>query len=190
MGFNENAPLLRSALARLQEFAPWGIKGSPTFMVNKTVDQHLEATLDHLPSAFAKLAFLAAVRDPYTGKYLHEGWTSSGSPEAIHETLRRAHLEVFEFVCSMPIPQLCADLNSYLCGLSVPFEQTVRVWREVESYRDMMPQGICAEEREFFVHQLQMALRVLLTAPDWAQREVTSWRFLQPDQQFRRHLEN
>ena len=159
-------------------------------MIHRTIEQHLEVALDHLPSSFAKLAFLAAVRDPYTGRYLHEGWTLAGSRDEIHETLRRAHQEMFEFVCSMPMPELCAELNRYFRGLSSPFEQTVQVWTEVESYRDMMPQGLCVEEREFFVSQMRIAMKVLITAPDWAQREVTSWRFLQPDQRFRRHLEN
>jgi hypothetical protein len=160
------------------------------FVIHKTVEQHLEVALEHLPTSFAKLAFLAAVRDPYTGRYLHEGWALAGSREEIHETLRRAHEEVFELVCSMPMPQLCAELSRYFSELALPFEESVGVWSEAESYRDMMPQGICAEEREFFVLQMRRALAVLITAPDWAQREVTSWRFLQPDQQFRRHLEN
>jgi len=159
-------------------------------MIHKTLEEHLERALDHLPSSFAKLAFLTAVRDPYTGRYLHEGWSQLGSREEIHETLRSAHEEIFEVVCSMPMPQLCAELSSYFRGLSVPFEESLRVWGEVESYREMMPQGLCAEEREFFVSQMRLALQVLITAPDWAQREVTSWRFLRPDQQFRRHLEN
>jgi hypothetical protein len=159
-------------------------------MIHKTIEQHLELALDHLPTSFARLAFLAAVRDPYTGRYLHEGWTLIGSREKIHQILRSVHAEIFELVCSMPIPELCAELNGYFRGLSVPFEESVRVWSESESYRDMLPQGICADEREFFISQMRTALRILLTAPDWAQREVTSWRFLQPGQQFRRHLEN
>ena len=159
-------------------------------MIQKSVEQHLERALDHLPTSFAKLAFLAAVRDPYTGRYLHEGWTLAGSREEIHETLGRAHEEVFQLVCSLPMPELCAELSSYLRGLSVPFAESVRVWGECESYRDMMPNGICSAEREFFASQLRIALRILIIAPHWAQREVTSWRFLQPGQQFRRHLEN
>jgi hypothetical protein len=159
-------------------------------MVHKTLEQHLDLAFEHLPTSFAKLAFLAAVRDSYTGRYIHEGWVSAGSSEQIHETLRDAHCEVFQFVCSMPISQLCAELGSYLRRLSVSFQESVRLWSEMEPYRDMMPAGICAEEREFFLSQMRMALEALITAPDWAQREITSWRFLRPDQQFRRHLEN
>jgi hypothetical protein len=156
----------------------------------RSLSEQLEISLERLPIAFAKLAFLTSVRDPYTGEYLHEGWASMGAPEEIHRILRNAHHEVFEFVCSMPIAQLCAEVDGYLRSLPANREQTLRVWRELESYREMVPQGVCAEEREFFVSQMQGAVEVLTTAPDWARRELASWRFLPPDQRFQRHLEN
>jgi hypothetical protein len=159
-------------------------------MNSRSLSEQLELTLDRLPMAWARLAFLTAVRDPYTGKYLHEGWVSMDSPQEIHRILRNAHHEVFEFICSMPIAQFCAEVDGYLRSLSSSWEETLRVWRELESYREMIPQGICVEEREFFVSQMQVALDVLATAPDWARRELASWRFLPPAQQLRRHLEN
>lgn len=156
----------------------------------RTLEESLTLSFDHLPTAFAKLAFLSTVRDPYTGKYLHEGWTSMGSSEEIHRLLRGAHHEIFQFVCGMPIPRLCSELHNYLRSLSTPWEETIRVWNELETYREMIPQGICLEEREFFISQMHVALDVLATAPDWVQRGLSSWRFPQPAQQLRRHLEN
>jgi hypothetical protein len=84
----------------------------------------------------------------------------------------------------------CAEVDGYLRSLPSSWEETLRVWRELESYREMIPQGICVEEREFFVSQMHVALDVLSTAPDWPRRELSSWRFLPPAQQLRRHLEN
>ena len=156
----------------------------------KSLEDHLDRSFEYLPTAFAKLAFLTTVRDPYTGTYLHEGWLSVGSADEIHRVLRNAHNEVFEFVCSMPVLQLCGELKGYLAGLSVPVQATVRLWSELENYREMIPEGVCAEAREFFGSQMRAALEVLTTAPDWAQRELSSWRFLPPGQQFRRHLDN
>jgi hypothetical protein len=156
----------------------------------RSLPRELELSLDRLPTAFSKLAFLTVVRDPYTGRYLHEGWASMESSEEIHRLLRSTHHEVFEFVCSMPMPQLCGELHNYLRSLSAPWEGTVRLWNELESYREMIPQGICLEEREFFTSQMHVALDVLATAPDWATRELSSWRFLPPAQQLRRHLGN
>jgi hypothetical protein len=159
-------------------------------MSPRSLPRELESSLDHLPTAFSKLAFLTAVRDPYTGRYLHEGWVSMGSAEEIHRLLWDTHQELFEFVCSMPIPRLCGELHNYLRSLCKPLEELVRVWNELESYREMIPQGVCFEGREFFTSQMRVALEILAKAPDWAERELSSWRFLPPDQQLRRHLEN
>lgn len=156
----------------------------------RSLEENLELSFRHLPTAFAKLAFLSTVRDPYTGKYLHEGWTLIESSEEIHNLLRDTHREVFEFVCSMPMARLCGELRGYLRSFSAPWQDTVRLWNELESYREMIPQGVCNEEREFFISQMRVALEVLGQAPDWAQRELSSWQFLQLDQQLRRHLEN
>jgi hypothetical protein len=156
----------------------------------RTLEENLELGFKHLPTAFAKLAFLSTVRDPYTGKYLHEGWTLIGSSEKIHNLLRDTHHEVFEFVCSMPLARFCGELRAYLRSLSAPWQGTIRLWNELETYREMIPQGVCIEEREFFTSQMQVALEILTQAPDWAQRELSSWQFLPPGQQLRRHLEN
>ena len=156
----------------------------------RSLEENLELSFRHLPTAFAKLAFLSTVRDPYTGKYLHEGWTLIRSSEEIHSFLRKTHHELFEFVCSMPIARFCGELGGYLCSLSAPRQDIIRLWNELESYREMIPQGVCIEEREFFTSQMHVALEVLDQAPDWAQRELSSWQFLPPAQQLRRHLEN
>ncbi len=157
----------------------------------KTLKQHLELIFEHLATAFAKLAFLTAVRDSYTGKYLHEGWSSMGSSEEIHELLRSTHDEVFEDVSGLPIAQLCAELERYFHSLATPLQPTARLWNELESYREMVPEGICPEGRELFVSQMRAALAILISAPDWPPRpELVSWRLRQPDQQFPHHLEN
>jgi len=45
-------------------------------MREKPISRYLQNVLDALPSAFAQLVFLSSLRDPYTGRYLHEGWAS------------------------------------------------------------------------------------------------------------------
>jgi hypothetical protein len=157
----------------------------------RPLEEHLELALEHLPTALAKLAFLTAVRDPYTGKYLHEGWSSMGSSEEIHELLRRTHHEVFEDVSGLPIAQLCAELERYFDSLATRLQDTARLWSELESYREMIPEGICNEGRELFASQMRAAVAVLISAPDWPRmRELSSWRLPRPDQQFQHYLEN
>ncbi len=156
----------------------------------RTIEEQLEFTLDHLPTAFAKLAFLTAVRDPYTGKYLHEGWVSIGTPEEIHELLRRTHHEIFDSVTGFPIAQLCAAVKMYLNSLSTPLQDTARLWSELESYREMIPAGICGEGRDLFVSQMRAAVSILIIVPEWAPIQgLSSSRLPPPGQQYPHHLE-
>lgn len=164
--------------------------GTVSVRSSRSVEDHLELAFEHLPSAFAKLSFLTTVRDPYTGRYLHEGWTLADSPEEIHKLLRSTHNELFEFVCGLSIGQLCSQLDGYLRTLPVPCERAISLWNELESYREMIPEGTCVAERDFFASQMQIALDVLANAPEWVRRDQSSWRFQPPLQQFPRHLEN
>jgi hypothetical protein len=159
-------------------------------MLRKTLEQQLEESFRYLPNPFAKLAFLTTVRDPYTGRYMHEGWCTVGAVDEIHETLRRAHRNVFEYICTLPLLELCGHMTSYFRTLAAPSADTMRLWRELECYREMMPQGSCVAEREFFVSQMRTALNAVITAPEWIQKRLAASRFLPPDQQFRRHLDN
>ena len=136
-------------------------------MLVHTIEDELALTLNVLPTAFSKLSFLTTVRDPHTGRYLHEGWLPWSSRDEIHELLRKAHEEVFENVLNLTMPLLCGELRSYLDSVSDSGERTARFWLELESYREMVPQGVCVQVREFFVSQVRTSLNVLLTVPDW-----------------------
>jgi hypothetical protein len=160
-------------------------------MIPKKLEEHLELTLNCLPTSFSQLAFFASVRDPYNGRYLHEGWLSLESADKVHEVLRRLHQEVFELVLRLPVRLLCGELRRYLESLSESREETVRLWQELESYREMTPQGAPGLSRELFVSQMRTALAVLLSAPDWPQIPARSSSQHQPlVPQFQRHLDN
>lgn len=160
-------------------------------MIPKKLEEHLDLTLNCLPTSFSQLAFFASVRDPYNGRYLHEGWLSLASPDEVHEVLRRLHQEVFELVLRLPVSLLSGELKRYLESLSESQEETVRLWQELESYREMTPQGVSAVARELFVSQMKAALGVLLNAPDWPRTPARSSSQHQPlVPQFQRHLDN
>jgi len=136
-------------------------------MLVRTIEDELALTLNALPTAFSKLSFLTTVRDPHTGRYLHEGWLPWSSRDEIHELLRKAHEEVFENVLNLTMPLLCGELRSYLDSISELRERAARFWLELESYREMIPQGVCVQAHDFFRSQMRLSLKVLLTAPDW-----------------------
>ena len=136
-------------------------------MILKSVEDEVELTFTYLPTCFSRLAFLASVRDSYTGRYLHEGWAMQSSAEQVHEILRRKHKDVFNLVLNMPLVTVCGELKGYLESLANAQQRTMTLWLELESYRDMLPEGISRVSRAFFLSQIKMALKVLLTIPQW-----------------------
>ncbi len=162
-------------------------------MVRKTIGAHLEQILTSLPTAFSRLAFLTSVRDPATGRYLHEGWYSLASPEEVHEVMRQTHLQIFAEVLTYSLSKICRELGAYLEGISEAGRRgkTVRVWLELESFREMIPQGCSDIEREFFFAQVRAALKVLELAPDRIPLPVPSaWQSPQLARQYQRHRDN
>lgn len=136
-------------------------------MIRPDIEQQLELTFSYLPTWFARLAFLASVRDAYTGKYLHEGWSTLAPSEKVHDVLQRAHRQVFDLVLRMPLLEFCGELRRYLESLTASERQTVALWLELETYRDMVPEGASEVAKAFFLSQMKLALKTLLMAPDW-----------------------
>lgn len=134
-------------------------------MIPKDVGRQLEVTLTHLPACFSRLEFLASVRDARTGRYLHEGWVTLASRDEVHEMLQQAHRETFGLALRMPLVEFCSDLRASFADAE---RQSVALWLELETYRDMVPAGVSRASREFFLSQIKTALRILLAAPGWS----------------------
>jgi hypothetical protein len=52
--------------------------------------------LEPLGSGYGRLAYLAALRDPITGKYAHEKLAAVYGEERVSEALAKCHEEMFE----------------------------------------------------------------------------------------------
>ena len=162
-------------------------------MLQRNIEEHVELTLASLPTAFSQLAFLASVRDTCTGRYLHEGWYGIASPEEVHGLLQRTHRRTFHSVLGLRLPEMCGELKSYLRSVSQASAAhgTARVWLELESYREMIPQGCSFLDRDLFVSQMRAALRVLALAPELPlPREQCALQSPQLVRQFQRHRDN
>src|SRR5260370_3435817 len=137
-------------------------------MILKNVEHQLELTFRYLPTCFSRLAFLASVRDSYTGRYLHEGWAMQSSAEQVHDILRRTHKDVFNLVLKMPLVTFCGELKGYLESLANTHQRIMTLWLELESYRDMLPEGMAPVSRAFFLSPIKNALTGLLSIPEWS----------------------
>jgi hypothetical protein len=162
-------------------------------MALQRLEEHLERALQYLPAAFSQLAFLASVRDTYTGRYLHEGWYSIASQEEVHHLLRHTHQQVFEQVLDLPLAELCRELSEYFRSAAEAGteEEAARVWLELESYREMIPQGCSPLDRGLFLSQVGAALGMLVIAREPPlPGEQSAWPHPRPDPRLLRHRDN
>lgn len=74
-------------------------------------DDFVEGTLGALPSLWQKLEFVASLRTE-DGRYEHWGMTQTYGERAAHETIARAHTEVFARILATPIQHLFLDANT------------------------------------------------------------------------------
>ncbi len=135
------------------------------------ISRYLQNVLEALPSAFAQLVFLSSLRDPYTGRYLHEGWASISTPEEVNRALRETHRSVFEAVVSLSLMDLSRELRKHFSSLGQVEIRVANLWLETEPYYEMIPEGCSLLARRFFISQFRSALEVLIQAPGWTYLE-------------------
>lgn len=136
-------------------------------MNNERLDRYLKRALDSLDGPFAKLAFLASLRDPYTGRYLHEGWSAVLPPELVHDALRENHRCVFQAAVDLTLADLCNELRTHFHMLGEEENRVAKLWLETEPYYELVPEGCPLLPRKFFIAQIRAALEVLVRAPHW-----------------------
>jgi hypothetical protein len=138
-------------------------------MTRNLVSRYLLHAMSSLPTPFARLIFLASMRDHYTGQYFHDGWASESSAEEVSLALGKMHRQVFEAVTSLPLLDLCREIRGHFDSLGEMESRTASFWMETEPYREMVPSGYPELVRKLFISQVRLALDVLVQAPDWEQ---------------------
>ncbi len=131
--------------------------------------RYVARALNSADSLFARLIFVGSLRDAYSGRYLHEGWSGMSSVDEVHAILCDAHQSAFLAVLRLPLLDLSRELRRHFQSLNQPENETALLWLEIEPFRDLVPQGYLPEWRELFVSQIRIALKVLQRAPDWTE---------------------
>ena len=131
------------------------------------VSRYLLDAMSALPTPFARLVFLASMRDHYTGKYLHDGWIRVSSPEEVNSALGKMHRHVFEVVAVLPLLDLCKEIRKHFESLGEAEPRTANFWLETEPYYEMIPARYPPLARKLFISQVRLALEILVRAPKW-----------------------
>jgi hypothetical protein len=68
-------------------------------------------TLAGIPGLFARLAYMASLRDLSSGRYEHAGMSALYPDEALQQALRLCHEQIFEGVLESPLSSQLEDLQ-------------------------------------------------------------------------------
>src|SRR5712691_4232924 len=71
-------------------------------------------TLAGIPGHFARLAYLASLRDLSSGRYEHAGLSAVYPDEAVQQSLELCHEQIFERVLESPLATQQSELRECL----------------------------------------------------------------------------
>jgi hypothetical protein len=110
-------------------------------------------TLSQIPTHFARLVYLAGLRDRPTGRYVHQSLIEAIGRELADRTIANIHYDVFAEWIALPLSRQKADLDQYLA--------TSRGLAVVDVYRDIVPAAAHDVERQLYLTDLETLLALL-----------------------------
>jgi len=110
-------------------------------------------TLSQIPTLFGRLAFLASLRDPRSGRYRHEVMTSLLGAEDGDRALSRSHQQLFAEWLAYSLSDQKSDLEEYLRRVGGP--------RNFRHYNDLIPPAAREVERQLYLTDLETLLELL-----------------------------
>jgi len=117
--------------------------------------------LEPLNSAHQRLAYLFSLREPSSGRYIHERLATVYGAEKVDQVIARCHEEVFERLLEMPLTSQEEDLYNHVASLGGSLNENVERCREAA--KDWIPPQAPSYLKELFCSNLDALLELLLT---------------------------
>jgi hypothetical protein len=132
------------------------------FQQNRRVIQDFTTTtLAAIPSSFARLTYLASLRDLSSGRYDHAGLTAVYRPEAVQQALEQCHEEIFERILESPLEDQERDLRAHLESMEPGLGVAVSHWLKLEAYRTLLPVEAPDYLKDLFCSNIRALLEIL-----------------------------
>jgi hypothetical protein len=122
-------------------------------------------TLAGIPSIYARLAFLASLRDVNTGQYAHHGLAMIFGQREADEAIRCSHEETFLNWLALRLEQQKADLELYFSTLPASKRTLVENWLRLAPYRAVIPAWASPAQRELYESNFTVLLEALRSEP-------------------------
>ncbi|HKW31785.1 MAG TPA: hypothetical protein VJN92_02190 [Candidatus Acidoferrum sp.] len=118
-------------------------------------------SLAGIPGPFARLVYVASLRDLSSGRYEHQGLSALYPEEAVQQALELCHEQIFERILEMPLEKQLPDLRNCLAAMGGGLPVVVAHWRELESYRVLLPENAPGYLKDLFFSNLRALLEIL-----------------------------
>jgi len=119
-------------------------------------------TLAGIPGLFARLAYLASLRDLSSGRYEHAGLLALYPDDAIQQALQLCHEQIFERILESPLSSQQEDLRACLAGMEGGLSGAASHWHRIESYRFLVPEAVPDYLKDLFCSNLRALLEILV----------------------------
>ena len=118
-------------------------------------------TLARIPGLLARLTYVASLRDLSSGRYEHAGLAALYPDEALQQAIGLCHEQVFESVLETPLSAQQEDLQTCLSAMQGGLRSAIIHWRNMESYRVLMPEQSPDYLKDLFCSNLRALLEIL-----------------------------
>jgi hypothetical protein len=128
----------------------------------RVVQDFTQTTLAGILGLYARLAYIASLRDLSSGRYEHAGLLAIYPDEAIQQALQLCHEQIFERILESPLSSQREDLRCCLAGMEGGLPGATAHWRRIESYRLLVPEAAPDYLKDLFCSNLCALLEILL----------------------------
>ena len=133
-----------------------------------------ERTLSRIRGDFARLIYLASMRNYNTGEYHHEGLACMFTESIAGRAIASCHRDVFRRLVVRPLKELVEQLELYASSNCSTPSELVRIWERLQPYRVTVPLECSPLAARFFVSNIRTALAILQSRHLRAHREALS----------------
>ena len=131
------------------------------FRQNRSViEDFTSRTLAVIPSVFGRLYYVSSLKDPTTGRYLHDGLMDVYSESSVQPALAQCHEELFSRILETPLKEQERDLRNCMDSAGDKFWDVVENWRCSRDYQAMCPQGLPDYLSELFRSNMGALLEI------------------------------
>lgn len=127
----------------------------------RVIQDFTVTTLAGIPGEFARLVYVASLRDLSSGRYEHQGLAALYPGEAVQQALQVCHEQILERILETPLSKQLEDLRSCLAAMEGGPAAVVSHWRQLEPYRVLIPEQAPDYLKELFISNLRALLEIL-----------------------------